>query len=51
MVQKLEGSKINAIKLLSKQTEYSEEIMEILETEFMGNWAFSPRNFKRLLEE
>lgn len=44
-------AKINAIKLLSKQTEYSEEIMELLETEFMENPAFSPANFKRILME
>ena len=44
-------AKINAIKLLSKQTEYSEEIMGILETEFMENAAFSPDNFKKILME
>lgn len=44
-------AKINAIKLLSKQTEYSEEIMELFETEFMENPAFSPANFKRILME
>ena len=44
-------AKINAIKLFSKQTEYSEEIMGILEEEFMGNPAFSLENFKRILAE
>ena len=44
-------AKINAIKLLSKQTEYSEEIMGILEQEFMENPLFSPENFKRILME
>ena len=42
---------IDAIKLLSKQTEYSEEIMDILEREFMENPAFSPHNFARILTE
>lgn len=42
---------IDAIKLLSKQTEYSEEIMEILEQEFMENPAFLPAIFKRILAE
>ena len=51
MVQKIQGTKIDAIKLLSKQTEYSEEIMEIFEQEFMENPAFSPTNFKRILAE
>ena len=44
-------TKINAIKLFSKQTEYSEEIMGILEDEFMNNPAFSPENFRRILAE
>lgn len=44
-------AKINAIKLFSKQTEYSEEIMGILEQEFMENPLFSPENFKRILME
>jgi lysine-N-methylase len=44
-------AKIDAIKLLSKQTEYSEEIMEIFEQEFMENPAFSPAIFKRILAE
>ena len=53
MVQKFGTflTKINAIKLLSKQTEYSEEIMGILEEEFMENPLFSPENFKRILRE
>lgn len=53
MVQKFGTflTKINAIKLLSKQTEYSEEIMGILEQEFMENPLFSPENFKRILME
>lgn len=45
------NSKIAAVKLLSKQTEYSEEIMSILEQEFMENPLFSPQNFKILLKE
>ena len=44
-------AKIAAIKLLSKQIEYSEEVMEIFETEFMENPAFSVENFKRILAE
>lgn len=44
-------AKIDAIKLLSKQTEYSEEIMEVFEQEFMENPAFSPAIFKRILAE
>lgn len=44
-------AKINAIKLLSKQTEYSEEIMAILEEEFIENPSFSTHNFKRILTE
>ena len=53
MVQKFGTflTKIDAIKLLSKQTEYSEEIMGILEEEFMENPLFSPENFKRILRE
>ncbi|SIO45587.1 flagellin lysine-N-methylase [Fibrobacter sp. UWB11] len=53
IVQKLGPflTKIDAIKLLSKQTEYSEEIMGILEEEFMENPLFSPENFKRILRE
>ncbi len=47
----LAGTKIDAIKLLSKQTEYSEEIMGILEEEFIENPAFSALNFKRILTE
>ena len=42
-------AKIAAIKLLSKQTEYSEEIMNLLEEEFMSNPLFSPENFKKVL--
>ena len=45
------NAQIAAIKLLSKQTEYSEEIMGILEEEFMENPLFSPENFKRILTE
>ena len=44
-----ETAKIDAIKLLSKQTEYSEEIMSLFETEFMENPSFSPINFKRIM--
>ena len=47
----LQAAKINAIKLFSKQTEYSEEIMGILEDAFIENPAFSPENFKRMLAE
>ena len=47
----LASTKIDAIKLLSKQTEYSEEIMVILEEEFIENPAFSTLNFKRILME
>ena len=43
------SAKIEAIKLFSKQTEYSEEIMGILEEEFMKNPLFSPENFKKIL--
>lgn len=42
-------AKIAAVKLLSKQTEYSEEIMNFLEEEFMNNPLFSPENFKIIL--
>ena len=45
------NSKIAAVKLLSKQTEYSEEIMDIFEQEFMENPAFSTHIFKRILKE
>ena len=45
------NSKIAAVKLLCKQTEYSEEIMGILEEEFMGNPLFSPQKFKKVLNE
>ena len=45
------NSKIAAVKLLSKQTEYSEEIMGILEEEFMENPLFSPEMFKKILNE
>lgn len=44
------NTKVAAIKLFSKQTEYSEEIMELLEVEFMENRAFSPHNFKKFLK-
>ena len=44
-------AKINAVKLFSKQTEYSEEIMGILEEAFIENPAFSPENFRRILAE
>ncbi|MCF0221786.1 MAG: hypothetical protein HUK19_05790 [Fibrobacter sp.] len=43
--------KINAVKLLSKQTEYSEEIMEILADNFYGNPAFSVDQFRRILSD
>ena len=45
------SAKISAIKLFSKQTEYSEEIMDIFEQEFMENPAFSTHIFKRILKE
>ncbi|MCQ2089547.1 MAG: flagellin lysine-N-methylase [Fibrobacter sp.] len=41
--------KINAVKLLSKQTEYSEEIMEILADNFYQNEAFSLEQFRMIL--
>jgi len=44
-------AKIAAIKLLSKQIEYSDEIMSFLEEEFMENPAFSPANIKRITAE
>ena len=44
-------AKIEAIKLLSKQTEYSEEIMSLLVDEFMKNPIFSLENFKKILTE
>lgn len=43
--------KINAVKLLSKQTEYSEEIMEILADNFFENPAFSVEQFRRILSQ
>ena len=43
--------KINAIKLLSKQTEYSEEIMEILADNFFQNPAFSAEQFRHILSQ
>ncbi len=43
--------KINAVKLLSKQTEYSEEIMEILADNFFQNPAFSVEQFRRILSQ
>jgi lysine-N-methylase len=51
MVQKFQATKIDAIKLLSKQTEYSEEIMELFEQEFMENPAFFPDSIKKILME
>ncbi|MCQ2092658.1 MAG: flagellin lysine-N-methylase [Fibrobacter sp.] len=41
--------KINAVKLLSKQTEYSEEIMEILADNFFQNPAFCVEQFRQIL--
>lgn len=41
--------KINAVKLFSKQTEYSEEIMEILADNFFQNPAFSVEQFHLIL--
>ena len=43
--------KINAVKLLSKQTEYSEEIMEILADNFFQNTAFSVEQFRNILSQ
>lgn len=43
--------KINAVKLLSKQTEYSEEIMEILANNFFQNPAFSVEQFRQIILE
>lgn len=45
----LADSKIDAIKLLSKQIEYSEEIMNILAENFQQNPAFSAFSFKKIL--
>lgn len=47
----LADSKINAIKLLSKQTEYSDEIMGILAENFINNPAFSVFSIKKILSE
>lgn len=44
-------TKINAIKLLSKQTEYSEEIMSILADNFFENPAFCVEQFRRILQD
>ncbi len=41
--------KINAVKLLSKQTEYSEEIMEILADNFFQNEVFCPGQFRNII--
>jgi len=41
--------KVNAIKLLSKQTEYSEEVMEILADNFYQNEAFSVEQFRKII--
>lgn len=42
--------KINAVKLLSKQTEYSEEIMDLLAENFYRNPEFSIEKFKAILK-
>lgn len=42
--------KINAVKLLSKQTEYSEEIMDLLAENFYRNPEFSIEKFKTILK-
>ncbi len=42
--------RIAAIKLLSKQVEYSEEVMEILHDNFAQNEAFSVQSFCRMLD-
>lgn len=44
------SQKINAIKLLSKQTEYSEEIMGILADNFYENPAFSTEEFRKMIK-
>lgn len=42
--------KINAVKLLSKQTEYSEEIMDLLAENFYRNPEFNIEKFKAILK-
>lgn len=44
------SNKINAIKLLSKQTEYSDEIMEILADHFYKNSEFNLEQFRKILQ-
>lgn len=45
------SSKLNAIKLLSKQQEYSDEIMEILAKHFCEDEHFSVNVFRKVLEQ
>lgn len=47
--QQVQAAKINAIKLLSRQMEYSDEIMEILAENFYANPAFSTEQFRKML--
>lgn len=42
--------KVDAIKLLSKQVEYSDEIMDILADAFCDNPAFSVESFHRVID-
>lgn len=42
---------IDAIKLFSKQTEYSDEIMDLLYDNFCNNPAFSVESFRKVLEQ
>jgi len=46
----LVDARVAAIKLLSKQVEYSEEIMDILAEKFVSNEAFSIEAFNALLQ-
>ena len=43
-------SKIDAVKLLSKQVEYSDEVMEILTRAFAEDPAFSVPSFHRMVD-
>ncbi|MCF0223566.1 MAG: hypothetical protein HUK20_04790 [Fibrobacter sp.] len=47
--QSIKNKKINAIKLLSKQLEYSEEVLDKLNSHFKKSKYFSSGCFKRLL--
>lgn len=43
------SAKIDAVKLLSKQIEYSDEVMDALNEKFCGDPAFSTESFRRIL--